>query len=362
MSQSTSRTSSVLLTATFLLCAPPCVEAARSYRLTDLGSLSPVAINAVGQIAGNKSINGATQHAFLWTQGVALDLGTLGGSNSVALGLNNHGDVVGRSDLYPGFGNKGAFVYRNERMIALANLGRGDSAANGINDNGVVVGYSDSGTGSSGATIRAVYWDDPLTVHSLSTKASYANAINGTNAIVGGDGYSVLWSAGNAVTAGGFGGIPTEAVSINDIGEVVGRSRVLSPNPYDVRYKAYLWRTGNSVDIVGNAPGYSLASDINNRSQVVGSYLGYSRAFIWEEGALVDLNSLLLDAGDWILQSAVGINDSGQIIGFANNNRTFLLTPVPEPRTTMLIAAGLAMLIVGRRRLRQTNRLVCSTQ
>ena len=358
---STSHESSALLIAIVLVCAPASAAAARSYKLTDLGSFSPVAINDVGQIAGSKTLNGTKQHAFLWERGVQLDLGTLGGANSVATGINNLGDVVGRSDLYLGFSNKGAFLYRNERMTSLANLGRGNSAANGINDSGVVVGYSDSGTGSSGATIRAVFWDDPSTVHSLSTRASYANAINNTGAIVGGDGYSVLWSGGSALPAGGFGGTSAEATSINDVGEVVGWSRVFSPNSSYVMYKAYLWRNGSSVDIVGNAPGYSLASDINNKSQIVGSYLGYSRAFVWEDGALVDLNSRLLDGGDWILQSAIGINDSGQIIGFANNNRAFLLTPVPEPRATAFILVGLAMLMAGHKRLRRTVEMVRST-
>src|SRR3954471_15151064 len=76
------------------------------YSLTDLGTLGGVmsegrAINSSGQVVGLSTTNktgSAVFHAFLYTQGVMSDLGTLvGGTNSVANGLNAAGQVVGYS-------------------------------------------------------------------------------------------------------------------------------------------------------------------------------------------------------------------------------------------------------------------------
>ncbi len=56
---------------------------------------------------------------------------------------------------------------------------------------------------------------------------------------------------------------------------------------------------------------------------------------------MVDLNTLIGPASGWILNSANAINDLGQITGtgtFDGVNRAFLLTPVPEPGSLLLIA------------------------
>lgn len=78
---------------------------------------------------------------------------------------------------------------------------------------------------------------------------------------------------------------------------------------------------------------------------------------------MIDLNSLLdpstINAG-WVLQSAVDINNNGQIIGIAHNDNNhqvtqFLLTPatlpIPEPHTYGMLLAGLGL--IGFRSLRK---------
>ena len=71
--------------------------------LGTLGGTESVAYgtNNLGHIVGDASTNGnAASHAFLWTPGTGmLDLGTLGGTRSVAYGVNDAGQVVGDSSL-----------------------------------------------------------------------------------------------------------------------------------------------------------------------------------------------------------------------------------------------------------------------
>src|ERR671930_236835 len=70
----------------------------------DLGTLGgtqsvAIAVNASGQVVGQSATAGeAESHAFSWTQaGGMVDLGTLGGTQSVAVAVNASGQVVGFS-------------------------------------------------------------------------------------------------------------------------------------------------------------------------------------------------------------------------------------------------------------------------
>src|SRR2546428_10824145 len=73
--------------------------------ITDLGTLGGTAsiafgVNNVGQVVGdsNTTTSGIRPHAFLWQNGAMTDLGTLGGTFSTASGISNFGQGVGVSD------------------------------------------------------------------------------------------------------------------------------------------------------------------------------------------------------------------------------------------------------------------------
>ena len=65
-------------------------------------------------------------------------------------------------------------------------------------------------------------------------------------------------------------------------------------------------------------------------SGLMGGKLGtiFARAALWRDGVAIDLNSRV--APGWLLVSAIGINDIGQIVGTAlrgGQRRALLLTP-----------------------------------
>jgi probable HAF family extracellular repeat protein len=80
----------------------------------------------------------------------------------------------------------------------------------------------------------------------------------------------------------------------------------------------------------------SYADGINNVGQVVG-YAFFSNtdthAFVWSPSTgMLDLNNLIPANSGWLLQGAGAINDQGQIVGWGllnGNGQTeaFLLTP-----------------------------------
>jgi len=106
------------------------------------------------------------------------------------------------------------------------------------------------------------------------------------------------------------------------------------------------------------------AHAINNLGAIVGNaYLAGDailHAFLYLDGQMVDLNSLVDPLGGWTLTAAYDINDAGQILGTAcqgDHCASVLLSPVPEPAAATLMAGGLALLAgIGLRRRRGAAR------
>jgi len=115
---------------------------------TDLGTLPgfaqswAAAVNASGQIVGACSMDSGMTRAFLWQDGTMTDLGALNWDWSAANAINDSGTVVGSSMNVDGF--ESAFVWdaTNGMRDLGAAAGSTSSIAMGVNDAGQVVGYS----------------------------------------------------------------------------------------------------------------------------------------------------------------------------------------------------------------------------
>lgn len=157
-------------------------------------------INNAGQICGMSNLEDGTPRAFLWTAAKGMEeIGTLGGNMSEANDINELGDIVGRSNLEER-GNRQPFFWSRETgMIDLGTVGGTGGQAFGINDLRQIVGVSSTASGGAKAFYATV---DGGMIQLLDLGASQDNDaqdINNAGVVVGeidtgtGDRRAVIW-------------------------------------------------------------------------------------------------------------------------------------------------------------------------
>lgn len=330
----------ILMCALF---AGPAAAEIANYSVTDLGTLGgggttqAYGINEAGQVVGYSTAASLKYHAFLWDNGVMTDLGTLPtGTTSRAFGLNDNGQAVGFAfdGSAAGGASNHAFLWENGVMTDLFPE-PAHSMANAINDAGQVVGQHNLN--------HPFLWQNggfiELGGFGGSNSFGYALDINNAGQVVGSsfvnngsDGLSqhaFLWQDGVMTDLGALPGMPdSRAQGINELGQVVGFSSFFDPDTTDETFESFLWENGVMIDL--GVPGdLNRAEDINDSGQIVG--WSSNGAYIYEDGVVANLNTLIPAGSGVSISVATGINNAGQIVGyglFAGRFHGLLLTPV----------------------------------
>ena len=316
----------------------------RAGGMTDIGTLGGTdsvayGVNPNGRIVGSSYTPTGETHAFLYDGGVITDLGTLmGGSGSEAYAIDAQGRIAGVSFVSPDMDKYHAFLYADGTMTDLGTLGGDSSTANGINDNGQVVGGSHI---SSGATHAFLHAGGAMTdLGTLGGTSSYATAINNAGQIAGwsdtasGESHAFLYSGGRMRDLGTLGGNGSLANAINSKGQVAGWFSLPSGVTHAFTYTD---DTSGMIDLGTLGGDNSEATAINNAGQVVGwsdTASGESHAFLYSGGKMRDLGTL---RGGHV-SSAASINDAGQVVGWSLNSSESFRAVLYSPGSPFLFA------------------------
>jgi probable HAF family extracellular repeat protein len=314
------------------------------YKLVDLGPSGPAGqpfhITNNGLISAAIAAADGTDHSFVYVFGRPVDISRPGlrGANSMPFGNNAAGQVVGGANTnladpggedFCGFQTLGLpsgtttclpFLWQNGRMIALPTLDRNqgnNGVANAINDRGEVTGAAENTTFETSCSDYAP---------TLAQFQRYQFK-------------PVVWRRGGVTE---LATVPGDGVgtglAINNKGQVAGSSGDCSV--FNVQFlipihplHALFWEEdGTPIEIPsfgGIQPAFgNSAMGINDSGQVVGfSTLPDNvtfHGFLWNQhtGRLVDLGT----AAGMPSSAAIAINDSGVAVGVSQDSMNLVAT------------------------------------
>jgi probable HAF family extracellular repeat protein len=324
--------------------------------VADTGTPDPFYPNFNPIFSGNIGPYPFVYHAFTTRGGALVDLGGLGGNDSVASFIGNNGLTTGQSltgsiDPLTGWPASDGVLWQGSRIIDMGTLPGGyESQAGQVNGRGRATGFSTNAvpdpfsiyyfffTGfqfTNGTQTRAFVWDEKNGMQDIGTLGgpdafapfinergqiagfSYTNSTpNPTTGVPTIDPF--LWDHGRMIDLGSFGGtlgfVGGPTVALNDRGQVVGSSSF----PGDVIFHAFMWEKGHLNDLGTLGGSYSAAATINDGGSVIGESFptgeeGMVHAFLWKGGVMTDLGTV----GGNDCSSAFGINAKDQVVGEA---------------------------------------------
>jgi probable HAF family extracellular repeat protein len=342
-----------LLVGAMLSSALPALAAPVTYAVENLGTLpgdySSVAwgINQFGDVVG-WSVGPTGPRAFIYTNaGGMTALPALAGRPvSTARAINGSGVIVGTASTSTSdIGH--AVRWQSGVARDLGTLGAGDfSEARGVNATGTIVGSSHSDGGSI-LGVHAFRYTDASGMVDLTPAIddAHAEGINDAGQIVGWRNERAFRLTGGTFTdlgvAAGFSG--SFGYAINGTGQVAGH--VISGTGNSEQIFRY---TNGAMTILGGLGEYNRAFGINAAGDVVGQglpVLGLKQGFLYTNAnGMQGLNQLIDPAAGWYILGATGINDAGQIVGWAsgpNGQRAIRLTKVVAAPTPPAAPTGL---------------------
>jgi len=329
--------------------------------ITDLGTLGgeqsiAFAVNDSDQVVGLSWTSNGPSHSFLYSNGQMTDLYPLNSQELITAGptgINDLGQVatgaIGGDGLYY------PVIYdsRTGEVTTLGSLGGVTSygftgVATAINNWSQAVGYSYL----DDVNRHAFLYDhgvlrDIGCLPGESTCSAYALAINDRGQVVGSSGRAFLYTRGIMTEISPFGSLASYARGINNHGQIVGEYLIAD----QTAFHAFLYSDGTFTDIGNTDSPETVAYDINDVGQIVGTTWVLKdnscrdcndyepRAFLYENGVMTQLNSLLAPGSDWKLVQAFAINKTGNIVGYGviqGRFHAFMLTWPGFQRTVNL--------------------------
>jgi probable HAF family extracellular repeat protein len=392
----------------YFVCSGPMLAGVARYRILELGlpggsrnyyetfsGLTGRLMNNLGTVAAgadtslpdpfcfNESC--LTSHAFEWSSGSPVDLGTLAfnehGNFSQAFWINDQGRSVGIS-TYDKLGNSGeplykAVMWKDRGIIDLGTLGGEVSLAHAVNNRDQAVGWALNSVPASvniwedypwpfATQQRAVLWENgtAMDLGTLGGTSAWATAINDSGQVIGQSWTAVsagqprqaagwswsrptagfLWDKGTMTDLGSLGGTFALPTRINSQGQVIGIMTVSG----DLAHHPFLWENGMLTDLGTLGGSLGRANDINEAGEIVGGATmanGLNRAFFWKDGLMTNLGTLGTHSQAW------HINSKSQVVGTSGthpNLRAFLWEnggPMLDLNT--LVPAGSPLLAVA---------------
>lgn len=281
-------------------------------------------------------------------------------------GINNFGQIVG----YIGYSVTDtpqmdrALLWENNKTTFLSPFkGFHLASADGINDRGEIVGRAVSGSKPFGVGFLWQRGEPRLILppEGMEDWAVSPIAINNKGEVTGTlykdpgfDHIGFLWKKGEKmkllVPLNERGEVQYRQLpyAINDKGQILGEYSF----PGDNSTRPFIWEKGEIKDFLDQEPPKptkgrpeAWARALNNLGQVAGG--DKTGGFLWENGRMTYLQSLVSSNSDWQIGSGYRINDAGQILASGCKNTVkkydgqhlLLLTPVvaskPQPQETV---------------------------
>ena len=309
-------------------------------------------ISESGAVVGsyNSCLIGPSE-AFIWTEDTGLI--TLerpqGYTDAGAEDIDSAtGWIVGALQT-PGTDGPFAAVWADGKVFDLGTMPGGDfSNARAIasNPNPIIVGkWGNENVGP----IHGFIWEDGVMTDLgpiLKADGSRAEDVNARGAITGwmrekpgGERIAYLLDDGVVTILGPIpGGLTSEGRAINGAGtRVVGAGNWIDPDTRMIYARAFSYANGEMINL-GTVPGHltSYATDLSDQGVVIGSLAsGAAGGFIWYQGTMVDVSTLIDPTTGLEVTGCSAINSSGQIAARGHDAKgdvvALLLTPVESP-------------------------------
>lgn len=313
----------------------------------DIGTLggataNTAGLNDAGQVVGRSDTSGGASRAFVWSAGAGMaDLGVLpGASESAAFAINKHGVVAGYSDgvpLTPPLAFRWSAAEGMRGLGAFTGGSVSFSVATALNDAGLIAGNSDATSSDRHAfawtqSTGMIDIDGFRSRYSAPAAVARDGRIAGYYAVPGTDlNHAFLWSAANGMRdLGTAGGVESFVLAMSPNAKIAGVVNLASGDQH-----AMAWtESGGMIDLGtldGAPPGTgSRALGVNKHGTIVGwarNVAGKYEPFAWTAGGgMVELNARLRNApAGLVVESGLAISDAGVIVAESNAGMVLLL-------------------------------------